>query len=90
MQAINHYLRRDDEVEEEKILSNYDALRYICKHILVDLIYRYPSREYKHDIKHSQGNTFNPIFKVNVQWRKHPARNAFAKQNYLVTDILHM
>ena len=39
MQAINHYLRRDDELEEKKILSNYDALRYIYKHILVDPIY---------------------------------------------------
>ena len=31
----------------------------------------YPSRECKHDIKESKGNTFNPIFKENFQRRKH-------------------
>ena len=32
----------------------------------------YPSRECKHGIKESKGNMFNPIFKKNVQGRKHP------------------
>ena len=32
----------------------------------------YPSRECKHYIKESKGNMFNPIFKENVQGRKHP------------------
>ena len=37
----------------------------------------YPSRESKHDIKESEGNMFNPIFKENVQGRKHTGRCAF-------------
>ena len=39
----------------------------------------HPSRESKHDIKESQSNMFNPIFKGNVQSRKHPGRCAFAE-----------
>ena len=43
----------------------------------------YPSRECKHDIKESEGNMFNPIFKENVQGWKHPRSCAFTK-----TDLL--
>ena len=43
----------------------------------------YPSREYKHDIKESEGNMFNPIFKKNVQGRKHPGSCAFAEPELL-------
>ena len=32
----------------------------------------YPSRESKHAIKESEGNTFSPIFKENIQGQKHP------------------
>ena len=32
----------------------------------------YPSRESKQDIKESEGNIYNPIFKKNVQGQKHP------------------
>ena len=46
----------------------------------------YPSRECKHDIKESEGNRFNQIFKENAQGRKHPAH--FQNQNNLVTENL--
>ena len=39
----------------------------------------YPSRECKHDIKESKGNMFNPIFKENVQGKKHSGSSAFAE-----------
>ena len=32
---------------------------------------KYPSRESKHDIKESEGNMFNPIFKENIPWWRH-------------------
>ena len=34
----------------------------------------YSSRESKQDITESEGNLFNPIFKGNVQGKKHPGR----------------
>ena len=43
----------------------------------------YPSRKCKHDIKESEGNMFNPIFKENVQGRKHPGSCAFAESEPL-------
>ena len=43
----------------------------------------YPSRECKHGIKVSKGNMFNPIFKANVQGRKHPGSCAFAEPELL-------
>ena len=33
---------------------------------------KYPSRESKHDIKKSEGYTFNPTLRDNVQAQKHP------------------
>ena len=39
----------------------------------------YPSREYKHDIKESKGNMFNPILKENVQGWKYPRSCASAE-----------
>ena len=39
----------------------------------------YPSRECKHDMKESEGNMFNSIFKENVQGRKPPGKCAFAE-----------
>ena len=39
----------------------------------------YPSGVCKHDIKESKGNMFKPIFKENVQGRKHPGSCAFAE-----------
>ena len=46
----------------------------------------YPSRASKRDIKESEGNVFNRIFKENVQWRKHPGGAHLQNQNYLVTE----
>ena len=43
----------------------------------------YPSREWKHDIKESEDNMFNPIFKENVQERKHPGSCASAEPDLL-------
>ena len=43
----------------------------------------YPGWECKHDIKESEGSMFNPIFKENVQGRKHPGSWAFAEQKLL-------
>ena len=40
--------------------------------------------ECKHDIKESQGNMFNPIFKENVQGQKHPGSCAFAEPELLM------
>ena len=45
----------------------------------------YPSGEYKHDTKESEGRMFNPIFNENVQGRKHPGSRAFAEP---VKDIV--
>ena len=39
--------------------------------------------ECKHDIKESKGNMFNPIFKENVQGRKHPGSCALAESELL-------
>ena len=39
----------------------------------------YPIKECKHDIKESESNMFNTIFKENVQGRKHSGSCAFAK-----------
>ena len=44
----------------------------------------YPSRECKYDIKESKGNMFNPIFKENVQWQKHPGSCVFAEPELLM------
>ena len=41
------------------------------------------SRECKHDIKDSEGNMFNPIFKENVRGQNHPGRCAFAEPELL-------
>ena len=43
----------------------------------------YPSRQSKHDIKQSEGNISNSIFKGNVQGRKHPGRCACAEPELL-------
>ena len=43
----------------------------------------YHSRECQHDINESEGNMFNPIFKENVQGRKHPGSCAFAEPKLL-------
>ena len=50
----------------------------------LDLPVEYPSRECKHDIKESEGNMFNPIFKENVQGRKYPGSCAFAELELLM------
>ena len=39
----------------------------------------YPSKECKHDLKEFEGNMSNPIFKENVQGRKHPGSCAFVE-----------
>ena len=39
----------------------------------------YPSKECKHDIKESEGNMIIPIFKDNVQGRKHLGSCEFAE-----------
>ena len=44
----------------------------------------YPSRECKHDIKESKGNMLDPIFKENVQERKHLGSCAFAEPELLM------
>ena len=36
--------------------------------------------QYKHDIKESEGNMYNPIYKENVRRRKHPGSCTFAEQ----------
>ena len=51
---------------------------YIMSHV------EYHSREYKHDIKESKGNMFNPINKENVQGRKCPWSCAFAEPELLM------
>ena len=44
----------------------------------------YPSGEYKHDTKESEGRMFNPIFNENVQGRKHPGSRAFAEPELFI------
>ena len=39
----------------------------------------YSYKEWKHDIKESEGNMFNPIFMKNVQGRRHPGSCASAE-----------
>ena len=43
----------------------------------------YPSRECKHDIKESEGNMSNPIFKENVRGQKYPGSCTFAELELL-------
>ena len=43
----------------------------------------YPIRESKHDTKECECNMFNPIFKGNVQWQKHPRRCTFVELELL-------
>ena len=43
----------------------------------------YDSRESKHDIKESEGNIFNPIFKWKILGQKHPLRCAFSEPELL-------
>ena len=38
----------------------------------------------EHDIKESKGNMFNPLFKENVQGKKHPGNCAFAEPELLM------
>ena len=49
----------------------------------LELPVEYSSREWKHDIKGSKGNMFNPIFKENVAGRKHSESCAFAEPELL-------
>ena len=50
----------------------------------------YPSGESKHGTKVSEGKIFNPIFKGNVQGRKHPGRRVFAESELSSTESLNM
>ena len=50
----------------------------------------YSSRESKHEVKESERNIFNPVFKRNVQGRKHPGRCAFVESEQLSTESLNM
>ena len=50
----------------------------------------YPSTECKHDIKESERNMFNPIFKENVQGRKHTGSCASAEPELLSYKSLNM
>ena len=47
----------------------------------------YHSRECKHDIKESEGNMFNPIFKDNVQGGNIKDVAHLRNQYYLVSEI---
>ena len=49
----------------------------------LELSCKYPSRDCKHDIKQSEGNMSNPIFKENVQGQTHPGSCAFAEVELL-------
>ena len=49
----------------------------------LELPCRISSRGCKHDIKETEGDMFNPIFKDSVQARKHPGSCAFAKPELL-------
>ena len=48
-----------------------------------NFLVEYTSRESRHDIKESEGNMFNPIFKGNAQGQKHQGRCAFAEPELL-------
>ena len=50
----------------------------------------YPRRESKHETKDSGGNMIDPIFKRNVQGRKHPGRCTFAEWELINTENLNM
>ena len=49
----------------------------------------YPSREYKHDIKESEGNMSNPILKRMCRGGNILVVDHFQNQNYLVTESLN-
>ena len=49
----------------------------------LELPVEYPRRECEHDIKESEGNMFNPIFKENVQGQTNPGSCAFAEPELL-------
>ena len=50
----------------------------------LELPVEYPTSECKHDIRESKGNMFNPIFKENVQGRKHLGSCALAEPELLM------
>ena len=57
----------------------------------MELPVEYPSKKSKHDIKESEGNMFNPIFKGNVQGWKHPGRCALAEHlDYFIVKSLNV
>ena len=59
--------------------------RYKVKQLQsLEIPVEYPSRECKHDIKESKGNMLDPIFKENVQERKHQGSCAFAEPELLM------
>ena len=72
---INGTKRRKD--------NQLQSLELPCR-ISYQVPVEYPSKECKHDIKESKGNMFNPIFKENVQGRKHPGSCAFAEPELLM------
>ena len=51
--------------------SQLQSLEHPCTPV------EYPSRDYNHGIKESEGNMFNSIFKGKGQGRNHPGRCAF-------------
>ena len=48
----------------------------------------YPSKEWKHDIKESKGNMFNPIFQLDVQGGNIQGVVHLQNQNYLGKESL--
>ena len=50
----------------------------------------YPSRECKHDIKESEGNMFNLIFKEKVKGLKIQGGALLQNQNYLNSESLNL
>ena len=86
LQAHYHFkldFRKVDQYTGGKWLNHGTKQRKDNQLQRLELPIVYPSRESKHDLKESEANMFNPIFKGNVQERKHPGKGAFAEPELL-------
>ena len=81
----HHYFRLDFQkwtnIQETSTAPNTTTRRISCK--AWNSRVEYPSRKSKHDIKESEDNMFNLIFKGNVQGQKQSGRCAFAEPELL-------
>ena len=80
LQTYYHFNLDFQKVDQHTDWLTHSTKRRKDNPLAWNSLVEYPSRECKHDIKESKGSMFNPIFKENVQGRKHPGSCAFTEQ----------